>query len=617
MTAVEDVARAYLPKIVRAERSRGAGRHPDVPMIRCRMLAPGEAVDRYVVEAVIGQGGMAAVYRVRHATLGTRHALKQLTIPGESLRARLIQEGRIQATLRHPNVIAVTDVFQAGGAPALLMDYVDGPNLQDWITEHRPLTIAEAERIFRGLLDGMEHAHAAGVIHRDLKPANVLLADPSRMRIPRITDFGIAKIVQDQVGSFGRTAAGSTFGSPGYMAPEQVESTRDVDSRCDIFSLGCILYELLGGRPVFQRDSVMATLSAMAVNAWTPVEAVRPDVPARLALAVQACLVRDREERAPDCATVRAILDGTVSEWRADRPVRRVAPASNNPFEMQAASNETIVIDAEAGPARIGTGAAEQLDTEGGATMTPVGEAGVSAGVAAGPPGVARSADPLSGPAQGVDVWATMKPPAPAAAPASARALVVRVAIVAVLGLTVAGSLRWFPHEPKPTPTAGAPAPADAPTSPVSPDPLGDSNAPALPTVTKASPDPASAPSSAAAPVSAPNSPKKKNPAPSSPTNGWWTGKAGDAPPPEAAETHVAKAPRATGRLKLSSVPFGHVTVDGVSGGSGWYNKEVPAGPHAIVLTTDAGARHSKTIEVVPGKTVNYCWDFDLQVECR
>src|SRR5688500_13232778 len=139
------------------------------------MLAVGEEVDRYVVEALLGSGGMAVVYRVRHRTLATAHALKVLTNTVPQVRERLVAEGRIQAGLRHVNLVAVTDVLDVGGAPALLMDYVEGPALVAWIEERGPLPLADVEAIFGGILAGVAMAHARGLVHRDLKPGNVLL----------------------------------------------------------------------------------------------------------------------------------------------------------------------------------------------------------------------------------------------------------------------------------------------------------------------------------------------------------------------------------------------------------------------------------------------------------
>jgi len=138
-------------------------------------LVPGTAIDRYDVVRLLGHGGMAEVYPVRHRTLGTSHALKLLTLSGRSIRDRLIEEGRVQARLRHPNLVAVTDVLDVDGAPGLLMEFVDGPSPDAWLSTQRP-DPSEAERLFRGILDGVGRAHRHGVVHRDLKPSNVLLA---------------------------------------------------------------------------------------------------------------------------------------------------------------------------------------------------------------------------------------------------------------------------------------------------------------------------------------------------------------------------------------------------------------------------------------------------------
>jgi serine/threonine protein kinase len=145
------------------------------------MLEPGQTHDRYSVEAMIGRGGMAVVYRVRHTSLGSHHALKVLTLGGPGVRERLMQEGRLQAQLRHPNIVAVTDVLEVGGNPALVLELVDGPTLDGWLDANPrpPLDIAEA--MFRGVVNAVHAAHARGLVHRDLKPANVLLA-PSATR---------------------------------------------------------------------------------------------------------------------------------------------------------------------------------------------------------------------------------------------------------------------------------------------------------------------------------------------------------------------------------------------------------------------------------------------------
>ena len=139
------------------------------------MLRIGHTIDRYRIEALIGQGGMAAVYRARHAQLDSLHAVKVLFITAPQVRERLLREGKVQANLRHTNVVSVTDVLEVQGAPALVMEYVDGPALDHWLLNNKP-TLDEALFLFRGILRGVSAAHERGVIHRDLKPANILLA---------------------------------------------------------------------------------------------------------------------------------------------------------------------------------------------------------------------------------------------------------------------------------------------------------------------------------------------------------------------------------------------------------------------------------------------------------
>ena len=200
----------------------------------------GDIVERYQVESMLGEGGMAVVYAVRHTTLGTKHALKLLTLSNPKIRERLIREGKVQAGLQHPNVVTVTDVLDVDGAPALLMEKIDGPDLQTWLHEHTP-DLNQARHVFDCILSAMEHAHSLNIVHRDLKPANVLMAQNHQGQwIPKVTDFGLAKaLARDADPSSTRT--GQPMGTPAYMSPEQVRDAKNVDQRTDIFALGCIL----------------------------------------------------------------------------------------------------------------------------------------------------------------------------------------------------------------------------------------------------------------------------------------------------------------------------------------------------------------------------------------
>lgn len=186
-----------------------------------------ESIEKYVVEAEIGVGAMATVYRVRHAQLGSLHALKVLHVNNDSVKQRMIQEGQVQSGLRHPNIVTVTDIVDVNGAPGLVMELVEGPTLDNWLQNHRP-SMADAEALFHGILNGMERAHAHRLIHRDLKPANILLAPVDGRWVPKIADFGLAK-AQGKSLDLKRTQAGVMMGTPAYMAPEQIKDASAVD----------------------------------------------------------------------------------------------------------------------------------------------------------------------------------------------------------------------------------------------------------------------------------------------------------------------------------------------------------------------------------------------------
>jgi len=283
-------------------------------------LQTGAEIERYVVESELGRGGMAVVYRVRHARLGSHHALKLLSLTSRSLQERLLQEGQLQATLRHPNIVAVTDVLDVEGQPGLVMELVEGPTLEDWLLTRRP-SYDQAERLFRGVLSAVEAAHAKDLVHRDLKPANVLLAPYSGELVPKVADFGLAKALAEASSRPG-TRSGVSMGTPKYMAPEQIRDAGGVDARADLFSLGAILYELVTGRPPFDGPDVLSVFNAVASGSFAPLP---DDVPEHLARAVRGCLVVDPRGRIPDCATLRAVLDGDRVPDAAARPASPAA----------------------------------------------------------------------------------------------------------------------------------------------------------------------------------------------------------------------------------------------------------------------------------------------------
>lgn len=280
------------------------------------MLQPGDVVERYRVELVLGQGGMAVVYRVRHTTLNTVHALKVLQVDHPQVAARLVEEGRVQARLRHPNVVAVTDVFEAAGWPALLMDFVDGGSLDAHIAAAglSGLPLDRVEAWFRGIVAGVQAAHEAGLVHRDLKPQNILMARETRrgqtVDLPKVADFGIARHLEGTPEGRNRTRMGTALGTPAYMAPEQIRDAANVDPRADLYALGAILYELLTGCQAFVGEDPLAVMNAAAQARFVDPRVRRPGLHGPLVDAVYGCLVVDRRFRVPDCETLLRVLDG-------------------------------------------------------------------------------------------------------------------------------------------------------------------------------------------------------------------------------------------------------------------------------------------------------------------
>jgi hypothetical protein len=273
------------------------------------ILHPGQHIDRFVVERALGEGGMATVYRVRHVTLEARYALKILSIPSPAIRDRMLREGRFQATLRHTNIVSVIDVLDIHGMLGLLMEYVEGPSLAEWLAEYRP-ELREALAVFGGILSAVDMVHARGIIHRDLKPANVLLHLTDEGLYPRVTDFGIAK--SDRFSDIS-TGSGATIGTPAYMAPEQFKDASNVDQRADIFSLGAILYELVTGRRAFKADNMLALMNDVARGEFVPPEKLVPGLPEGIKAAIYGALRPDPEQRIGDCRQLAAVLTGQTA----------------------------------------------------------------------------------------------------------------------------------------------------------------------------------------------------------------------------------------------------------------------------------------------------------------
>lgn len=283
------------------------------------MIEPGTVVERYMIKELVGQGGMASVYRAEHTVLGSEYALKLLEFGGKDIRDRIFVEGRLQAQLSHPNLLSVHDAFEYQGSPVLVMEWVAGPSLDQWLSEHTP-DIRTALHLFRGIVRGVRYAHNNDIVHRDLKPGNILLSPTKDGFIPKVCDFGLAKIRSDYLANLPRaTRTGTTMGTPEYQAPEQIKDASRVDLRADLFSLGVMLYELVCHQRPFQGNDVLELYRAVTTGAFIPLSEFgefEPD----LVDTIERLLKVDVEERIQSCQELLECLDGVAGGGRPPTP---------------------------------------------------------------------------------------------------------------------------------------------------------------------------------------------------------------------------------------------------------------------------------------------------------
>lgn len=299
--------------------------------------------DKWTLEKLIGLGGMAAVYAARHRN-GARGAVKLLhpeLARVKEVRERFTREGYAANKVNHPGAVRVLDddVVAAGpdaGSAYLIMELLEGTNLEDRIHDGGPFTHDEILAIADDVLDALAAAHAQGVIHRDLKPENLMLESgegPFGFSRVKVLDFGLARIAHTEV----VTRAGMALGTPSYMAPEQAEGrSEDIDGRSDVFAVGAILFRLLTGRRVHEGANVIEVVAKMARDPAPPIRTVKPDVPPDIAAIIDRALQFKREDRYPGAAEMRAV----VREARdARRPAPTLSPSESighEPTQIQA-----------------------------------------------------------------------------------------------------------------------------------------------------------------------------------------------------------------------------------------------------------------------------------------
>jgi serine/threonine-protein kinase len=314
---------------------------------------PGSVIaGKYRVERLLGEGGMGWVVVATHMQLEQRVALKFMRSEHVSEHpdavARFLREARAAARIQSEHVARVSDVGTLdSGAPYLVMEYLEGQDLEALLQSRRPIPLTTAVDYAMQACEGLAEAHAAGIVHRDLKPANLFLAKRSdgSVRV-KLLDFGISKLVAiGGVPDVGMTSTQALMGSPLYMSPEQLRSSKNVDRRADIWSMGVILYEMFGGCSPFEADTLPEVCARIMAEPPQALGAIKPELPPALDGVVTRCLEKDPMRRFPDVASLaQALAPFGPPEARATAErIARLARGS-----MPAASE--VVHDLPSGP---------------------------------------------------------------------------------------------------------------------------------------------------------------------------------------------------------------------------------------------------------------------------
>lgn len=297
----------------------------------------------YRLLCFLGRGAMGVVYLAEHPRMGRRVALKVLPrdmVAQPRTLEQFYQEARALAALDHPNIVRAYDINQEGPLHFLVLEYVDGPDLEKLVKEQGPLPCDAAVDFIQQTAEGLAHAHARGFIHRDVKPSNLILHSNG---LVKILDLGLA-----QWGK-GGDPRGEMVGTPQFMAPEQAGSPEDVDARSDIYSLGCVFYFLLTGRYPFLGKTLSEILLAHQFREPIPIEDFRRDVPAPVREIVRKMMAKGPADRYQTAGEVAEVL----KDWhkhRRDLESRRAPP---NAVDLAAGKPSVLVVDDDPAVRRI------------------------------------------------------------------------------------------------------------------------------------------------------------------------------------------------------------------------------------------------------------------------
>lgn len=298
---------------------------------------------QYQIERLLGEGGMGVVYEATRIGSSERVALKLMlhdVARSPERVERFKREAHAASLAQGEHVVRILDFGSLPtGEPYIVMDLLEGEDLAQWLAREGKLQLAEAVEMLAQACDAMSSAHRAGIIHRDLKPANLFVTrGASGVAQLKVLDFGLSKLVEgSELGGAPMTQTSTILGSPLYMSPEQLRSSRDVDARTDLWSLGVIGFELLTGAPPFAFDNVAELCTAVLMRAAPTVRSVCPDVPESVSAIVARCLEKDPDRRFASAEELGQALRASAPTGRievrracaATAEVRRATPAQD------------------------------------------------------------------------------------------------------------------------------------------------------------------------------------------------------------------------------------------------------------------------------------------------
>ena len=296
-------------------------------------LEPGSHLGHYEILAKLGSGGMGSVYEAQDSRLNRTVAIKVLT-PGkhEGVPATLTREAQAASALNHPNIVTVYEIGREGATEFIAMERIAGRTLAHAIGR-QGMELREALRLAAQIAEALAVAHEAGIVHRDLKPGNVMVTDRG---LVKVLDFGLAKrMVPDQGGRENPTATltrpGRVFGTIAYMSPEQAQGL-NVDRGTDIFSFGCLLYEMVTGQRAFHEEGDILTLAAVVGKEPRPAQELKPALPHGLQRIIETCLRKRQADRWQSMADVKLLIEQAIEDLQNPAAAPETAAPAAKPM---------------------------------------------------------------------------------------------------------------------------------------------------------------------------------------------------------------------------------------------------------------------------------------------